>query len=338
MKILLCRTDNIGDLVLTLSMVELIKQDDPQHEVWFLVRDYAAAVLDAAPSVSGWLSWDHLSSLPASKAIQEIKAEKFDVSIQVHPCKPASRLLWQARVPKRIGTSRRLYHLLHCNSWVYLSRSGSVLHESLLNTQLLKKLFPAGVRTTLDGLPLPALQARTNLKAQALVDPNRKAVILHPGSNGHGREWALARWQALAVQLDPKVYQIFISGSPSEADRFSSVIWPDTVHNIMGRLTLTEFISLIANSYAMVAGSTGPIHIASALGIHALALQSSSPTRGARRWKPIGKKAEYLAIIPSCKGTCTQQSCPCIEAIEVKHVLSRIDKWDLAVPETSATA
>ncbi len=333
MKILLCRTDNIGDLVLTLSMVELIKQDNPEHEIWFLVRDYAAGVLAAAPSVSGWLSWDRLSSLPTVQAIQEIKAEKFDVSIQVHPCKPASRLLWQARVPKRIGTSRRLYHLLHCNSWVYLSRSGSSLHESLLNTLLLKKLFPTQVRTSLDDLPLPKLQARKNSKAESLLDPERKAIILHPGSNGHGREWSLDRWKALAARLDPKIYQVFISGSPAEAERFSAATWPATVQNIMGKLSLSEFISLIAGSYAMVAGSTGPIHMASALGIHALALQSSSPTRGARRWKPIGVKAEYLAIIPSCKGVCTQQSCPCIEAIEVKHVLSRIHGWSVTTPK-----
>ena len=145
MKILLVRTDNIGDLVVTLPMIELIKQDNPGHEVWFMVQDYASAVMDAAPGVDGWLSWTRLSKLPPKEAAQEIKAQKFDMAIVVHPNRHASRLLWRARVPKRLGTYRRLYHLLHCNVWVNLARHGSQMHEGLMNTKLMKINFKTNI-------------------------------------------------------------------------------------------------------------------------------------------------------------------------------------------------
>lgn len=328
MRILLCRTDNIGDLVLTLPVAELIKQNHPECEVWFLVREYTAPIFAAATGVDGWLSWDRLSSLPEREAAQEIKAQNFDVSVQVHPNRHASRLLWKARVPKRIGTWRRLYHLLHCNRWVNLSRSGSPMHEGLLNTQLMRGLFPDCVKNSLEELPLPKLVVDKPCdKVETILDTTRKTIILHPGSHGHGREWATSRWEKLAAKLDQLGYQVLITGSSQEAERFADLKTTGSVQNIMGRLSLEELLALIARSHGLVAGSTGPVHMAGALAIHALALQSSSPTRGPWRWKPLGEKAEYLSIIPSCKGGCTQESCPCIEAIEVQHVLERISKW-----------
>lgn len=333
MKILLVRTDNIGDLVVTLPMIELIKQDNLQHELWFLAQDYASAILDAVEGISGWLSWSRLSSLPAKEAVKEIKAQNFDMAIVVHPNRAASRLLWRARIPKRIGTYRRLYHLIHCNVWVNLARSGSQKHEGVLNTKLLKPVFPAGVRESLDDFPLPKLQVTKSCpKVESLLDPSRQVMILHPGSNGHGREWALSRWQTLAAKLNPKRYQVFVTGSPNEGDRFASVVWPAHVENIIGKLTLAELIAFISQSHGLIAGSTGPVHLAGALGIHTLALQSSSPGRGPWRWKPLGKKAEFITVIPRCEGACSQESCPCIEAIEVQHVLARIEKWTAPQP------
>lgn len=328
MKILLVRTDNIGDLVVTLPLVELIKQDNPEHKIWFLVQDYAVPVIDVCPGIDGCLSFTRLSSLARKKAVKEIKAQNFDIAIVVHPNCAASRLLWKARIPKRVGTYRRLYHLIHCNRWVNLARSGSKQHEGVLNTRLLKPVFPAAVRESLDNFPLPKLKVTQSYpNVERIRDKGRKAIILHPGSNGHGREWALERWQALAEKLDPMQYQIFVTGARSEAARFSCASWPDSVENIMGQLSLVEFIALISRAHGLIAGSTGPVHLAGALGIHALALQSSSPGRGPWRWKPLGEKAEFITVIPSCEGTCTQESCPCIEAIEVTHVMERIKAW-----------
>jgi ADP-heptose:LPS heptosyltransferase len=330
MKILLVRTDNIGDLVVSLPMIELIKQNNSEHEVWFLVRDYAKAVIEATDGVSGWLSWDHLSSIPPKEAIKEIKAQGFDMAIVVHPNRAASRLLWKARIPKRVGTYRRLYHLVHCNVWVNLARSGSQKHEGVLNTILFRPIFPEAVYESLENFPLPKLHVRQSFaKVDEIIDSARKTVILHPGSNGHGREWALSRWQALATKLDPAHYQVLVTGSPAEAERFADVPWPEQVENVMGKLTLEEFIALIAQSHGLIAGSTGPVHLAGGLGVHTLALQSSSPGRGPWRWKPLGSKAEFITVIPRCDGGCTQESCPCIEAIEVHHVLGRISHWSM---------
>jgi heptosyltransferase-3 len=329
MKILLVRTDNLGDLVVSLPMVQLIKENNQEHEIWFLVRDYAKAVVEAADGVSGWLSWDQLSALPSKEAVQLIKAHRFDLAILVHPNRAASRLLWKARIPKRVGTYRRLYHLLHCNAWVNLARSGSDKHEGVLNTILFRAVFPSAVRESLDNLPLPQLRLRQSFPdVQKRLDSTRKTLILHPGSNGHGREWAPSRWQELAEKLDPKQYQIFVSGSLAEKERFTNILWPEYVQNIMGEFSLEAFMALIADSFGLIAGSTGPVHLAGALGIHALALQSSSRSRGPWRWKPLGEKAEYLTVLPRCDGVCTETSCPCIEAIEVQHVLARIKRWN----------
>ncbi len=99
----------------------------------------------------------------------------------------------------------------------------------------------------------------------------------------------------------------------------------------MGELQLSEFIALIQNVDGLVAGSTGPVHLAAAAGIHTLGLYP--PRRGAApsRWAPLGKKAEFLVHqrrIPYCYG-CTKQEmgCACMNKISVTQVVQRIADW-----------
>ena len=328
MKIILSRTDNIGDLVLTLPLVELIKQDNPAHKVWFLVRDYAGDILKMAPNVSGVLSWDALSAMPEQAAADEIRAHGFDASFMIHPCQPASKLFKKANIPTRVGTSRRWYHYLHCNKRVPLARSKADRHEALMNTVLLAPIFSGCPIDSLENLPPPMLQQKPICDAiKPYLHATKPVIILHPGSNGHGREWGITRWEALATQLVSKQYQVVVSGSPSEAERFGNATWPAQVVNAMGALPLADFIALIGHAHGLVAASTGPLHVAGALGIHALGLYANSASRGPWRWQPLGEKAEYLSVGPRCEGQCTEGACPCMDAITLSHVLGRILSW-----------
>jgi ADP-heptose:LPS heptosyltransferase len=64
--------------------------------------------------------------------------------------------------------------------------------------------------------------------------------------------------------------------------------------DLCGRLSLDEYITLISSSYALVAASTGPLHIAAACGIRAIGLYSPMRPIHPGRWKPIGKQAFFI--------------------------------------------
>jgi ADP-heptose:LPS heptosyltransferase len=109
-------------------------------------------------------------------------------------------------------------------------------------------------------------------------------------------EWSLSHYSDVIKKLDPEKFKIFISGS----DRDNNVLtdWikehKDRVTDVTGKFTLKQFLEFVNCSDGLLASSTGPLHLAAALGIHALGLYANSASVNASRWCPVGNKAEYL--------------------------------------------
>ena len=143
-RIIISRTDNLGDVILTLPMAGILKQELPGCYIIFLGKKYTEPIIDACEFVDEFADWNELSSIqhPASSIIA-FKALKADIILHVFPNKEIQKAAKKAKIPLRIGTSHRWYSWLYCNKLVHYSRKNSDLHESQLNLKLLE---PLGIR------------------------------------------------------------------------------------------------------------------------------------------------------------------------------------------------
>ena len=99
-----------------------------------------------------------------------------------------------------------------------------------------------------------------------------------------------------------------------------------SVIDLTGKLDLNEFVSFIQLCDVLVAASTGPLHIAAALGKKAIGLFAPMRPIHPGRWAPIGKNAHYLVIDKNCNDCKKGGRCACIEAIEVQKVVNLIEQ------------
>jgi len=90
---------------------------------------------------------------------------------------------------------------------------------------------------------------------------------------------------------------------------------------LLGKLSLNEFISLIANSDGLIAASTGPLHMASSLGVNAIGLYSSRRPIHPGRWSPIGKKAQSVVFDQKCRNCAKGEDCDCITNISPQKIM-----------------
>lgn len=137
-RILISRTDNIGDVVLTLPMAGAIKQKYPNAKILFLGKKYTKAVVECSENIDEFYDWDEIKKLNNKKEI--FKNLKCDTIIHVFPNIEISKLAKEAKIKNRIGTNRRLFHWIYCNKKVSLSRKNSDSHECQLNLKLLEPL------------------------------------------------------------------------------------------------------------------------------------------------------------------------------------------------------
>ncbi len=323
--IVLSRADSIGDVMLTLPLAGLLKERFPGVRIIFLGRRYTLPVLRCCARVDEAVALEDLGPDPTG----HIRSWNAEAIVHVFPHREVARWAKAAGIPLRIGTSHRWWHWLTCNARVGFSRRKSALHEAQLNVKLLAPLGIEGVPSlgdlsTASGFAAPPPDATVS----ALLAPGRKRVILHPHSKGSAVEWGLENFAALIHLLDPRRWQVIVTGTTAEADRYRGALPLDLPHvmDAGGRLSLDQLVMLIGAGDALVAASTGPLHIAAACGRRAIGLYSMRRPIHPGRWAPVGADAHALVHDPACERCARGEACDCITRIAPERVLDLLER------------
>lgn len=319
--VVISRTDAIGDVILTLPLAGVLKKYWPHLKVIFLAKNYTLPLVQRSKNVDEVWSEESFSGQSAGERAEFLKQQNIDVFFHIFPNKLWSLAAKKAQVAFRVGTLRRFHHFFNCNVRINMSRKKSDLHELELNLMLLKnsvKEFPE-----LDTLK-PYYQfygVRVDILNE--TQHGRKSVILHPGSRGSSKDWPIERFVELSKALPKNEYKVFISGTEEEGQRFRPLFtFDEDIVDISGTKNLSEFMDFIASVNALVANSTGPLHIAAAVGIHAIGIYPPVRPVHPGRWAPVGERAEYIvADKPNCNLCMKSNTCFCVESISVEQVL-----------------
>lgn len=318
--VILSRPDALGDAVVTLTTAGWIKAHAPGTRIIMLCKEYTRAVWRQSAHVDAIITIEELGGADAVKKLGSLKA---DAIVHVFPHRGVAGWAKEAKIPLRIGTSHRLWHWTTCNKLVHFSRKRSQLHEAILNIKLLEPF----------GLPMPGsipeLVPHLGLhkpvpsdKVRAMVRNDRRRLVVHP-LLGSGVGWGLVNYADLIHALDPKKWQVIITGTAEEAERYRASLPLELGHvtDAGGQLDLEELMMLIGSCDAMVAASTGPLHIAAALGLRTVGLFSMRRPIFPARWAPIGPDAHALVFAPACADCAAGRACDCITRIPVARVL-----------------
>jgi len=328
-KIIISRTDSIGDVALTLPMAGILKKKMPDCEIIFLGRNYTRDIVALSEHIDRFISYDDVLKLKQKEQIKVLKELNASHIIHVFPVKEIAYLAKKAAIPKRIGTTNRLWHWFTCNIKLAFSRKKSNLHEAQLNCKL---LAPFGINEDISIDELIQSYGFTKFpelenEYKTIIDSSKTKIILHPKSKGSAREWGLENFSDLISQLDKNQYQIFISGTKQEGELVKPLVQKHQhIIDLTGKLSLSQFIAFINNCDVLIAASTGPLHIASALGKKAIGLFAPMIPIHPGRWKPIGKNARYLVLNKNCSDCRKTQDCVCIKSITIMQVISEIEK------------
>ncbi len=327
MHIIISRTDSIGDVVLTLPVAGILKEKYPDARISFLGRNYTQPVIRLSKYVDNFLNWDEIEHLASSERNTYLRKLKADWIIHVFPDKKLCRDVKKAGIKNRVGTSHRTFHWTTCNKLVSFTRKGSDLHEAQLNCKLLSPF----------GIDVPELSEIKNYygfrqplepdKIMHLLDSKRKNIVLHPKSKGSAREWGLDNFDQLIQLLPIEQYKIFISGTTEEGKLMSDFLKKnrEKITDLTGKFSLDELIAFLAKTDAIIAASTGPLHIAAALGTLAIGIYPPIRPMHPGRWAPIGNNTEvFVKAIDDCNDCRKNMDCHCIREITATRVAERI--------------
>jgi len=311
--------------MLTLPMLVWLKEKFPEVELIYLGSGYTRPVVDCFSVIDRFVDWKEIEQLPTAERISILSGLEADAIIHVFPVKEIASLAKKAKIPFRVGTSHRAFHLLTCNHRVNFTRKRSDLHESQLNFELLR---PFGLKEvpTLDEVrnlleAFAPIQITLPETISVLLEGSQRKVILHPKSQGSALEWPMENYMELARRLSDKGTKVFFTGTEKEGELFRNLIpVQPMVHDTTGKMTLPQLITFIGKCDALVACSTGPLHIAGFAGIRTIGLFSPRKPIHPGRWAALGKNTRMLVFDENCPVCRKGKPCDCITRISIDQV------------------
>ena len=323
-KALFLRLDRMGDLILTLPCDQLVTGEYQVH--WVIPQGLDFVVRHATPkrhysSFSGQYSLRNFLSF--YKHIQSIKA---DVSLSFHVPWWVNAALFLARIPTRGGVLSQWHSYLFLNKGLRQKRSRCEAHEMEYNFQLTEHVFDLTPQKQLHQ-PL-SLQVSDHLSP---LDYNTPYYVVHPGMGGSALNWPTSHYKQLIEELSQKT-TVVITGTQMDeafltplkkalADNHS-VIWLDK------KLSGDQLLSVLQNAIAIIAPSTGVLHLGASLGATSLGIYSPIQVHHPDRWGPKGACTEVFIpqVICPAQFECLGESCthyPCMNQLSPLPIIRR---------------
>ncbi len=333
-NMLIVRNDRIGDVVLSLPLAGLIKKHYPDCKITFLLRNYTKDIANGHPNIDKVIILkEDNGRIPVWKNVNQLKKGSFDASIIVYPTFITALIIYLARVKFRVGSGYRWYSFLF-NKKVFEHRKYAEKHELEYNVNLLKVF---GIEESISTknvlydihINKTSMEKVDKILTDSGVEFEKKIIIVHPGSGGSAIDLPIEKFSVLVNNLSLlDEANIIITGNEDEKNICSTISANTNAIDLSGKFNLSEIICLISLSEIFISNSTGPIHIAAALGISTVGFYPKIRACSPERWGPYTQNKVIFTPEIECND-CTREQCErlnCMNSIDIENVTKEVTK------------
>lgn len=315
---LIVRNDRLGDAILALPVVTALKELFPNALISFLASPYTAPIIECVENVTRVFKADDRH---AGSIVEELSNAGITCAICLRPTLSNAISLFRARIPIRIGTAYRAYSLLFSEK-IKIHRRGQSIHETELNLKLIARLG----QSPLPKFPKIDLPASSLESAGKLVGrTSAPLVVLHPGSGGSARNWSIDQFASLAKLFKLDGRRVIATGSTAEREKCAR-IGISGEDNLAGQTDLLTLAGVLRQADIVISNSTGPLHLANAIGVPVLGLYPPLDDCLPSRWGPYGNlNRSIMPDVPIChkchRGRASD--CWCLEQLSPESVFEK---------------
>jgi heptosyltransferase-2 len=333
-RILVRATNWIGDAVMSLPALHALRERFPQARISILARPWVAGLYGRESFCDDLIPYD----VPAGRrgwwakwqVSRQLRQRQFDCAVLFQNAFEAAALVWLARIPVRIGYDRDGRGRLLTHPVTVPRKGETPAHQRFYYLELLRR---AGIVTgyspdapiSLSAAPQAAGEGKRRLRQMSLGT----TIGVAPGAAyGGAKRWITERFAESAVRLArERGANVVVFGSIQESP-ICQVVCKSIIASglrcvdLSGKTTLAELIDLMAACDLCLTNDSGPMHIASALGVPTVAVFGSTD---AAATGPAGTHSRIVQEQVDCS-PCLLRECPidhrCMARVETDRVVS----------------
>lgn len=312
MKILIRATNWVGDAIMALPALRVVRAQFPQADITILARPYVAFLYKDQQLCDSMVHLDSKRNVEG-----ELRAQKFDVALLLQNAFEAAWLAWRAGIPERIGYARDGRSLFLTKA-VPVPKSGEIPpHEQYYYLELLRR---AGWLDSLPSEPLISLNVREENRqlAEAFLLSNgvrRESLRIAIGagaSYGSAKCWPPDRFAELASRLQVKEARakvdVILFGTPTEVPVSSAIAAGMRLPpiDLTGKTAIDDLPALLSQCHLFIGNDSGAMHVAAAVGLPVVAVFGPTDPFGTA---PVTPRCSIVQEKPYCS-PCFLRRCP----------------------------
>ena len=322
-------TNWVGDAVLSLPALHALREQFPLAYIAILAKPWVAGLYGREPfcdeliayqAPSGWKGFGAKWALAS-----DLRRRRFDCAILLQNAFEAAALMRLARIPNRIGYDRDGRGFLLTEAVPVPLKGDTPAHQRFYYLELIRragliKSYPADVVIRLSGAAAAAEEGRKRL-------PGRVIGVSPGAAYGGAKRWIAERFAEAAVCLaKDRDASVAVFGSQEESricDIVTNAVAASSVavENFAGRTSLAQFIEMAAACEVYLSNDSGPMHIASALGVPSVAVFGPTDEQATG---PAGSRSRIVREPVECS-PCLLRECPidhrCMTRVETSRVV-----------------
>lgn len=332
-KIIVRAPNWIGDAVMSLPAVAGLKALYPGSSLTVLTKTRAVPVFLNNPDIDSVLEYDDKGRHKGVKGrftlARELRAASFDLAVLMQNAFDAAFIAYLAGIPERVGYARDLRSALLTKA-VAVTPEIKKRHQVFYYYNIVKELggkVPDRPRPRIYIGKEDADWAEFFIKKNSLA--SSVLVGAAPGASyGPAKRWPVDSYAEVLSRFSGKGCIPIIFGGPEDAETCKAV--SEKVRgkhlNLAGGVTLRQFMAILARLGVFITNDSGPMHIASALGVATVAIfGSTDPTLTG----PLSANSTVLIKKADCSPcfdrVCSKGHYRCLTSITADEVFEAAD-------------
>ncbi len=329
-NILIFKISSLGDIILSTPSLRAVRNRFKNANIKILVDVRFRELLDNCPYIDEIIAGDFKNrdnGIGFLKLAGKLRAEDFDVSIDLQNNRKSHLLSFLSAIPERFGYDNgKLSFLLNRKISVPRRPMTPVKHQSFV----LGLLGITGIKQNLELWPGDANEAWAErfLKERWMIE-GQKLVAL---SLSASRRWETKNWGVPAmvelarILARDKGMRVVLLGAEEDRPCAAEFLKKTEAKPIdaVGKTNVPQLISLIERCNALVTGDSAPMHVAAATGTPFVALFGpTDPDRHIPPSEDMRVLYKNLKCSPCYKPTCKDRS-KCITSIKPEKVVDAL--------------
>ncbi|MCK9425276.1 MAG: lipopolysaccharide heptosyltransferase II [Ignavibacteriaceae bacterium] len=332
-KIVVIQTAFLGDAVLTLPMLEVLAERNPNAKIDVVTIPKNSAIFLASPYVNEVIIYDKRDTHKGMKALfafaRNLRQNKYDVIVAPHRSLRTSLIVLFSGIKESIGFSNSTFSLVYKHAVKYNYQ----LYETARNISLISD---NAENLYLKYLPKVNFTEEIKQKVDKLVSSfpkESKIIAIAPGSVWFTKRYPKEHFITLSRALLNKNYLILLIGSEAEftlTEEIRQSLNGNCI-NIAGKYSIVETIYLLTMCSLLITNDSAPTHFGMAANIPVLTIYCSTvPDFG---FFPYNEKSSFVGLDNlTCKpcGIHGYESCPlahfnCGQKLLPENVLEKLE-------------